>query len=194
MLRTEFLFFMAKFDNPLNNLKVASPCSQDWNAMLGDNRKRYCGECKLNVYNLSGMTRTEAENLVMNAEGRLCVRFYKRADGTLLTEDCPVGWAKVKQRTQAYLTALASLIFAFFGALGLVAAFKKSSESMIMGGISPASTATPRARMGEMEVNSNTRTERPPQYVMGNMAPMTPRPTPKNEQVVGKIAVPKNRR
>ena len=31
---------MAKFDNPLNNLKVASPCSQDWNAMIGSERKR----------------------------------------------------------------------------------------------------------------------------------------------------------
>ena len=29
---------MAKFDNPLNNLKVASPCSVDWNAMYGDDR------------------------------------------------------------------------------------------------------------------------------------------------------------
>ena len=111
---------MAKFDNPLNNVKIASPCSQDWNAMIGDNRKRYCGECKLNVFNLSGMSKTEAENLIMNAEGRLCVRFYKRADGSVITEDCPVGWAKVKQRAKIYATALASLIFSFFGAIGLV--------------------------------------------------------------------------
>lgn len=186
---------MANFDNPLNDLKVASPCSQDWNAMIGSERKRYCGECKLNVYNLSGMTRAEAENLITSAEGRLCVRFYKRADGSVITEDCPVGWAKVKQRTRAYLTAVASLIFAFFGALGLVAAFKKSSDAMIMGGISPVSTATPRtSTMGEVDVNSNVRVESTPQYVMGNIAPMTPRPTPKNEQVIGKIAVPKPQR
>ena len=82
---------MTKFDNPLNNLKVASPCSQDWDQMVGDNRKRYCGECKLNVFNLSGMSKTEAENLIVNAEGRLCVRFYKRSDGSVITEDCPVG-------------------------------------------------------------------------------------------------------
>ena len=45
---------MAKFDNPLDNVRVASPCSVDWNEMIGDNRKRFCGDCKLNVYNLSG--------------------------------------------------------------------------------------------------------------------------------------------
>ena len=72
----------AKFSSPLNNIKIASPCSQDWDAMIGSERKRYCGDCKLNVYNLSGMSRTEAENLLSNSEGRLCVRFYRRADGT----------------------------------------------------------------------------------------------------------------
>lgn len=186
---------MANFDNPLNNLKVASPCSQDWNAMIGSERKRYCGECKLNVYNLSGMSRTEAENLITSSEGRLCVRFYQRADGSVLTEDCPVGWARVKQRTRAYVTAVASLIFTFFGALGLVAAFKKSSDAMIMGGISPVSTATPRSKMGKIaNDNSNVETEKTPRYIMGNIAPTTPRPTPKNVEVMGEIAVPKKQK
>jgi hypothetical protein len=179
---------MAKFDNPLSNLKVASPCSQDWNAMIGNDRKRYCGECKLNVFNLSGMSRAEAENLIMNAEGRLCVRFYKRADGSVITQDCPVGWARVKQRTRAYITAVASLIFTFFGALGLVAAFKKSNNT-IMGAI-PTSTATPK----------NT-----PKTVMGDVSMGTPVPTPENytvttgmvrpnkdEATVGKIQVRRN--
>jgi hypothetical protein len=66
-------------DSPLNNIKIASPCSADWNAMSGDDKKRFCGECKLNVYNLSGMTKDEAENLIIETEGRLCVRFYSRA-------------------------------------------------------------------------------------------------------------------
>jgi hypothetical protein len=161
IFRTEFLFFMARFESPLNNLKVASPCSQDWNAMIGDNRKRYCGDCKLNVYNLSGMSKAEAENLISTAEGRLCVRFYQRADGSVLTEDCPVGWAKVKQRTRAYVTALASLIFTFFGALGLMAALKKSDNHVV--GAIPVSTATPRQTP----------------FVMGDIAEPTPKQTPK---------------
>jgi hypothetical protein len=171
---------MAKFDNPLNNLKVASPCSQDWNAMLGDNRKRYCGECKLNVYNLSGMTRSEAENLIMSAEGRLCVRFYTRADGSVLTQDCPVGWARVKQRTKAYITALASLIFTFFGALGLVSAFKKSNETVM--GAMPISTPTPKA----------TPKQTPP--LMGNIAVPTPKVETDANYTVGKVVVPNHKK
>src|SRR3954451_5691753 len=103
---------MSKIDSPLNNIRIASPCSADWDQMYGDDRKRFCGQCKLNVYNLSGMTTDEAEALIMNTEGRLCVRFYRRADGTVLTSDCPVGWARVKQRARATMTAAASLLIA----------------------------------------------------------------------------------
>jgi hypothetical protein len=163
-------------------LKVASPCSQDWDAMVGDNRKRYCGECKLNVFNLSGMSKTEAENLIMNAEGRLCVRFYKRADGSVITEDCPVGWAKVKQRTKVYVTAFASLIFSFFSAIGLATALNKSDEN-VMGDI--AASSTPRRK----PTPKNT-----PQKTMGIIAPtpkQTPSPTPKEQPLMGKIASPR---
>ena len=73
----------AKFTNPLDSIKIASPCSADWGSMVGDNRQRHCGECKLNVYNLSGMSKKDAENLILNSEGRLCARFYRRKDGTI---------------------------------------------------------------------------------------------------------------
>ena len=64
-------FFMAEFDSPLKNLKIASPCTAEWDGMTGNERKRFCGECKLHVYNLSGMTRYDAENLLRLSEGRL---------------------------------------------------------------------------------------------------------------------------
>ena len=51
--------------------------------MKGDQRVRFCDQCKLNVYNLSEMSRPAAERLVLQTEGRLCVRYYQRADGTM---------------------------------------------------------------------------------------------------------------
>ena len=116
---------MAKFNNPLNGIKVASPCPSNWDQMIGDERKRYCGECKLNVYNLSGMTRREAENLILNSEGRLCVRFYRRSDGTILTKDCPVGWQAIKRRVSNFAAAFASLVFAVLSGIGLTAYFNQ---------------------------------------------------------------------
>ncbi|HEX5082314.1 MAG TPA: hypothetical protein VFY40_09720 [Blastocatellia bacterium] len=91
---------MPKLNSPLDNLKVAAPCSADWDQMFSfqDERVRFCSQCNLNVYNLSGMSRREAADLITKTEGRLCVRFYRRADGSVLTQNCPVGLKKIKRR------------------------------------------------------------------------------------------------
>jgi hypothetical protein len=82
----------------LPNIRVASPCSADWNAMTGDDRVRACGDCNKNVYNISEMTREEAESLIVAKEGRLCVRYFQRKDGTILLKDCAVGVAQKRKR------------------------------------------------------------------------------------------------
>jgi hypothetical protein len=75
----------------LDGLTVASPCSVSWADMHGDDRVRFCARCSLHVYNLSALTREAAKALVNEKEGRLCTRFYRRADGAVLTADCPHG-------------------------------------------------------------------------------------------------------
>ena len=82
----------------LPNIKVASPCNADWNQMTGDERIRMCGSCNKNVYNLSSMTRDEAEALILEKEGKLCVRYFQRKDGTILLKDCTVGTAQRRKR------------------------------------------------------------------------------------------------
>ncbi|WP_224369410.1 hypothetical protein [Hyalangium versicolor] len=95
-----------KFD--LQKLQVASPCYERWDAMKGDDRVRHCASCKLNVYNVRAMTTTEVEELVQRSNGRLCLRLYKRWDGTVLTRDCPVGLRRARVRMgTALLTATA---------------------------------------------------------------------------------------
>ncbi|RYX83139.1 hypothetical protein EON83_16455, partial [bacterium] len=102
----------------LESVQVASPCHADWNAMHGDERSRFCPSCAKNVYNLSAMTRPEAELLLQEKEGRLCVRFYVREDGTMLTQDCPVGAAALKQRSPSFaLWAGVASVFVLVGAL-----------------------------------------------------------------------------
>ena len=106
---------MRKFTNPLDKIRIASPCGADWKAMRGDDRRRYCALCKLNVYNLSDMTRAEAESFLINAEGRVCLRVFRRTDGSVITKDCPVGWRKVKRKVSRTAAALLSLIAGFTG-------------------------------------------------------------------------------
>ncbi len=97
-----------KFD--LQQLKVASPCYERWDKMTGDERVRHCASCKLNVYNLSEMTKAEAVELIERTEGRLCVRFLRRWDGTVLTTDCPVGVSRARIRLASALATAAAFV------------------------------------------------------------------------------------
>lgn len=75
----------------LETLRIASPCPAKWDEMVGDEKVRFCASCRKSVYNLSSMTRREAEDLMASREGGLCALMYRRVDGTVLTADCPVG-------------------------------------------------------------------------------------------------------
>src|SRR5260370_28893979 len=75
----------------LDRISVAAPCAADWDSMPGSDRVRHCDQCNKNVYNLSEMTRRQAEALLREKEGQLCARLYRRADGTILTSNCPAG-------------------------------------------------------------------------------------------------------
>jgi hypothetical protein len=81
--------------------------------MTGDDRVRFCDHCNLNVFNISELSRSEAEKLIASTEGRLCARLFRRADGTVLTKDCPVGLRalrrRVAKRTAAIFAAIVSL-------------------------------------------------------------------------------------
>ncbi len=80
----------ADLSSPLDDIQIASPCHEPWQNMtkLGtDGRVRFCGRCSQNVYNLIGMSREEAEKL-LRERGAVCVRLFKREDGTTITKDC----------------------------------------------------------------------------------------------------------
>lgn len=138
---------MSKFDGPLDNVKIASPCSANWDEMLGNERKRFCGECKLNVYNLSGMTKYDAENLLFASEGRVCVRYFRRSDGTILTADCPVGWAAVKHRLSVAATAVFSMFLTLVAGLLAVSFLRNYSETIKRIPV-PFAAPTPEPLMG----------------------------------------------
>src|SRR5687768_12680830 len=72
----------------LDVIQIASPCTASWEAMKGDERVRHCLQCHLDVYDLSAMSREEAERFVTDSDGHACVRVVKRADGTVVTQDC----------------------------------------------------------------------------------------------------------
>jgi Carboxypeptidase regulatory-like domain len=102
----------------LDRLRVATPCPKAWDDMVGDSRVRFCDHCHLNVYNLAELTQKETQRL-LSSEGRLCGRLFRRADGTVLTKDCPVGLRALRKRISrraaavfATLLGLSATVFA----------------------------------------------------------------------------------
>lgn len=93
----------------LTELRVAKPCPESWSGMDGDDRVKFCGRCKHNVFNISELSQVEAAELIERHEGRLCVRFYQRADGKVMTRDCKVGLVEGRRR----LAKLASVTAGF---------------------------------------------------------------------------------
>jgi len=103
---------------PLDRINIASPCTASWDAMSGDEKSRFCGQCSKYVYNLAAMTEAEAQQLIQDQERDLCARLYRRADGTVLTADCPVGWRAARTKFVLIGATVASLIV---GALAVIA-------------------------------------------------------------------------
>ncbi len=99
----------------VDEIRVASPCHARWNDMDGDERARFCRQCSKHVFNLSAMTRGQIETLVREKEGKFCGRFHRRADGTMLTADCPSQLRRMRERVAKIGGALCALALSLVG-------------------------------------------------------------------------------
>lgn len=134
--------------------------------MTGDDRVRRCQRCNLHVYNFTEMTRSEIEDLVDKREGRLCVRLYHRADGTVITKDCPIGFGmKVRRISRIAGAALAGAMT--IPAMAQTAASPKPRSAQLaphMANLAvevrdPAGMAVPNAMVSLIDSAKNTRAE-----------------------------------
>ncbi|MCE3607064.1 hypothetical protein LXA47_26190 [Massilia sp. P8910] len=102
----------------LQRIEIASPCTASWDKMKGDDRVRHCNDCNKSVFNLSAMPATQAAALMAeDSRGELCVRFYRRQDGTVMSGDCGdspraavrQAWRKLPGIAGAALLALSAI-------------------------------------------------------------------------------------
>jgi hypothetical protein len=122
--------------------------------MEGDDRVRHCSLCQQAVYDVSALTRTEATALITKSTGRLCLRLFRRADGTVMTRDCPVGVLRAAQPRLAGVVG--AWAFVFLVALGWFT-------------LRPGTVRAARAQVQELENWINPR----PRCEAGDVAPPT---------------------
>ncbi|HVO57775.1 MAG TPA: carboxypeptidase-like regulatory domain-containing protein [Dongiaceae bacterium] len=99
-------------------IRIASPCSNDWEGMVGTERVRHCAQCDRDVHNFSAMTRREIDALLAARRGRLCGRYVQRADGSMVTRDTypPAGQSGILANGGAFVALTALLGLAGAGA------------------------------------------------------------------------------
>jgi hypothetical protein len=144
----------------LDVIAVRSPCTAEWGRMRGDDKSRFCGHCQKHVHNLSAMSADEAERLVCESAGRLCVRFARDEHGKVMTLDY---WGSDRRRW----TWKAWTLIALAGALitGSVQAvlygqrIRVGGPTVVAGNMAPI----PRAVTGKIAPNPGT-------AVLGEMA------------------------
>jgi hypothetical protein len=72
----------------LDAISIPTDCPVSWDGMRGDERTRFCLVCNQAVHNLSSMASSEAEAILTSNNYNVCIRFYRRPDGTVVTRDC----------------------------------------------------------------------------------------------------------
>jgi hypothetical protein len=173
----------------LDVIDIQTPCSASWDAMRamrGDDRVRFCDQCSLHVYDLSAMSREAATTLVREREGRLCVRFYRRADGTVLTAD---GCGRVRAAARRAKRVAVAMAGALFAAVLTPFGFGSRDESeprAMMGDVSVAAPTTEPAVVGEIAVPTMGAVAFP--ATQPSTTQPSTRPTTRPEALMGKVA------
>jgi hypothetical protein len=111
----------------LERVVVAAPCPMSWDNMSGDDKVRHCSGCERNVYNLSAMSDTEAESFLQVNGSSQCLTFYRRADGTVMTDNCPRGLKAIRDRITLWSRVAAGFVASVIS-FGVSADAQKSSE------------------------------------------------------------------
>lgn len=128
----------AETQDLLADIYIASPCNAVWDAMQGTDRVRNCGDCHRKVFNLSDMSRAEAQQFLKDNGTSQCLIFYRRTDGTIMTDDCPIGLRKIRDAARRIRQIAAIVLGALISS---VAAIAQTPESP--GNISAQETKTP---------------------------------------------------
>jgi hypothetical protein len=124
----------------LDNLTITSPCTADWNSMIGNDQVRFCEHCNLDVHNLSLMTRNQAQRLIARSNGRLCVRYHRDSAGQPLTLPVRHKLHRIGRRVSRIAAG------AFTATLSVTSAVAQNSASSQSGNLNPPTATQASAR------------------------------------------------
>ncbi len=158
----------------VNDLRIASPCDVPWSSMDGDDRTRHCGQCDRKVHNVARLSAEEVVELLRDSDHPPCFQIWRRADGTVLTSDCPIGARRLRNRRRV---PLAMSLTALLTACGGLAGQENGPPARTTGLTGAVAFAAP---CPQTAASDNARRN----------APKKPAPKPSQHRLSGRIATP----
>jgi len=115
----------------IQQLHIASPCSVEWDSMIGNDRVRFCEHCRLSVHHVDSLNSKQLRRLIARSHGRLCVNYTRPNVANTL----PI-LHKIGRRTSALAAG------AFSATLGISAATAATQTSFRRPSLPAAVVAT----------------------------------------------------
>jgi hypothetical protein len=143
----------------LERLYTSAPCTVAWSDMTGTERVRDCSQCSRKVFNISNMSTTEAEAFLKENGDSQCLAYYRRKDGTIMTDDCPVGLRKIRNTLRGLRRAAGVLISTL---LSIGAAFAQKAEPPFSAEKNKKADEVPHLLLGEVAVRDPFKYKVPP--------------------------------
>jgi len=185
----------------VDRIEIPLPCHVPWADMTGDDRVRFCGDCRQSVYNVALFTRAEATRLLNDSSGRVCLRIFRRPDGTVITDDCRARLRAARKRGLLIFAGTLVVVFwaqicaQFVGLMGLrrvVDGVRTQGEAPTMpmaGAVAPLPPPPP-PDMGKPSMPVEIKGEAP-RVLQGGIAP-PPYETLGRRSFKGKIRIKKD--
>jgi hypothetical protein len=185
----------------VDRIEIPLPCHVPWADMTGDDRVRFCGDCRQSVYNVALFTRAEATRLLNDSSGRVCLRIFRRPDGTVVTDDCRARLRAARKRGLLIFAGTLLVVFwaqicaQFVGLMGLRRVMSSGgtmgdAPAMPMAGAPAPMPPPPAIELSGAPVRVLEVKGEVPRAIVGGIKPAPPE-TMGRRSVKGKIVVKK---
>ena len=167
---------------------IEIPCPTSWEKMTGNDSVRFCGQCSLNVYNISNMTDKEAEAVFAKGQNgeRLCARLYRRPDGTVMTDNCPRALRRIRNASRWLKTKIVAC-FGLLLSLSAPAQAESPDKTNTKNGSAPkCSPVKEKINKDKAATDKSVKEPSVPMHTMGAIRV----PSPAEQAELGKVAVP----
>ena len=132
----------------IDAISIATPCPMKWSKMNRSDIEatRFCDRCHKHVHDVSRMQDSDVVSLLdrSRTDADVCVRLFRRPDGTIVTASCPPPPpAPPKRRRQFTLAMMMGLVTAAGGLFAMMPVIGPPMRAWMQSWIEPTPPVSP---------------------------------------------------